>query len=236
MQNFAIDGGALNGDPLVWIDDAAASIVIQAGGEVMHGHMLSGGAQVALSGSLPLALHARFAGAASMALQASGGLARGTTLSGSASLLAASSGDFTRWAMLDGTAPVEFDVTGDLQVVPAVSAAFTLEVRASGDIRVAGSQLLEGVAPVELRPSLSAWSVRATHLDGHAPLQIAGIGRGILRVALPEGLAIIAMSGQGEARLGGKLALEGSAGIGFYARGDIDWFRYVFIERALFVL
>jgi len=230
VQNFAIAGGVLNGDPEVWIDEAVASLSLQAAGDVMRGHLLAGSAQMAMQASLPLSLHARITGGASMSMAASGSLLRGATLSGTASMQMAAAGDFTRWVMLEGLAPLEFDADGDIVVVESISATFSMELRASGDIRVARAHQLEGTAQIELGADLKAWAVPATPLAGHAVMELASIGYGALRIMSPPGVAIMEFAAHGAARLGAKVPLEGSAVMGLYARGDLGKFRYVFLE------
>lgn len=230
MQNFAIAGGVLNGDPEVWIEDAVASISIQAAGDVMRGHPLAGNAPIAMSAGLPLALHARISGGAGISMAASGTLIRGATLIGDAAVRVAASADFTRWVMLEGMAPVELYADGDILVVEAISATFTIEVRASGDIRVARSHWLEGTAQIETRADLKAWTVPATPLFGHAVMEVASIGYGALVIQSPPGVATIELSAHGAARLGAKVPLEGSAVMELYARGDLGRFRYVWLE------
>ena len=230
MQNFAIAGGVLNGDPEVWIEEAVASLSLQAAGDVMRGHMLAGDAQMAMQASLPLSLHARITGGASMSMAASGSLIRGATLAGDAVMQMGAAGDFTRWVMLEGLAPVEFYAEGDIKVVESVSATFSMELRATGDIRVARSHQLEGSATIELDAGLKAWSVPATPLSGRAVMEFASIGYGALRIMSPPGVATLELAAHGAARLGAKVPLEGSAVMGLYARGDLGKFRYVFLE------
>lgn len=230
MQNFAIAGGALNGDPQVWIDEAVASIALQADGDVMRGHLLAGDAQMAMAAELPMAIQAKVAGDASMSMAASGSLIRGATVAGDAVLQVAASGGFTRWVMLEGLAPIELDVDGDVIVVEGISATFTVELRASGDLRVASTHQLEGAAQIETRADLKAWSVPATRLGGYAQIEVASIGYGALVIQSPPGAAMIELQAHGAARLGAKVPLEGDAVMELYARGDLSKFRYVWLE------
>lgn len=230
MQNFALAGGTLNGDPEVWIDDAVASIAVQAAGGIMRGLNLAGGAQMAMGASLQPSLRLSLAGDADMSMAASGSLARGTTLIGSAGVQVAASGDFTRRVMLEGLAPVEVYAAGDVVVVEGISATFTIELRAEGDIRVAQSHRLEGVAQIEFDAGLKAWSVPATQLCGRAIMEVASIGYGALVIQSPPGAAQIRLAAQGAARLGAKVPLEGAAVMELYARGELGHFRYVWLE------
>lgn len=231
MQNFAIAGGVLNGDPEVWISEPAiASIAVQASGGVMHGLSLKGNAQVAIAAGMTLSLRAKISGGASISMQGVGTLIRGASLQGGAAINVGAFGGFTRWVMLGGLAPIELFAEGDVVVVESVSATFTVQVRASGDIHVARGRKLEGLAQIELKPSLSAWSVRATPLSGHAAIEVASIGYGALRIMSPPGIATIELAAHGAARLGAKVPLEGSAVVELYARGDLGKFRYVFLE------
>lgn len=230
MQNFALAGGVLNGDPEVWIDEAVAGIAVQAAGEIMQGLTLKGGAQVVVGASLPPSLHLALSGGASMSMAASGSLVRGTTIIGNAAVQVAAAGDAVRWAMLEGLAPVEVYAEGDIVVVEGISATFTIEMRAEGDIRVAQSHRLEGVAHIELDAGLKAWSVPATQLCGRTIMEVASIGYGALVIQSPPGAAQIRMAAQGAARLGAKVPLEGSAVMELYARGELGHFRYVWLE------
>lgn len=230
MQNFAINGGLLNGDPEVWIDSSSASVVVQAAGGVMLGRSLIGSASVAVSSSLSLAYLAKLSGAAGITVSASGVLTNGLSLVGTAPVVLAATGDFLRWVMIEGVTPTVVGLAGDIAVVPAISATFTLVMNASLDLHVATSQKIEGYLPVVLSSSFQAYSVRATRLTGQAVVQMAGIGKGNLFMASPPGSAAIRLNAEGAARLGAKLSLEGSAVIETYARGYLESWHYVYAE------
>jgi hypothetical protein len=230
MQNFAINGGTLNGDPEVWIEASSASVVFQAAGDGMRGIVLSGAAQVRAAASLSLAYQAKLSGAAGVRVSSSGVLTRGLSLVGAAKVQLKTTGDFLRWVMIEGATPTVVEVTGDIQVVQAISATFTLVVRAGLDLHVARGQKLEGLLPVVLASSFQAYSVPATLLSGHTSVQLNGIGRGNLLIASPPGAAAIQLTGKGDARLGAKLSLEGSAVIQTYARGYLESWHYVYAE------
>ena len=230
MQNFAINGGLLNGDPEVWFDDSSASVVVQAAGVGMRGIVLSGAAPVALGASLPLAFMAKLSGSAGVRLLSSGVLTNGLSLVGSAPVQVKTTGDFIRWVMIEGVTPTVIDLSGDIAVVPSISATFTMTMSAALDLHVAAGRKLEGMLPVVLASSFQAYSVPATLLSGHASVQLNGIGRGNLVIASPPGAAAIQFTCAGDARLGAKLSLEGSAVIETYARGYLESWHYVYAE------
>lgn len=230
MQNFAINGGALNGDPEVWSDSASASVVLQSSGVGMRGIVLSGSSPVALSSSLSLAFMAKLAGAAGIAVSASGVLTNGLSVVGAAPVRLSASGSALRWVMIEGVTPTMVELSGDIAVVPAISATFTLVMGATLDLHVAAGQEIEGYLPVVLRSGLLGYDVRATGLSGMAAVEFAAIGRGNLFVASPPALAAIELKSDGTARLGAKLSLEGSATVGLYARGYLESWHYVYAE------
>lgn len=230
MQNFAINGGSLNGDPEVWIDDSSASVVVQAAGGVMLGRSLIGSAPVALSTSMALSFQAKLSGSAGVRLTAAGVLTNGLSLVGNAPIQIKTTGNFLRWVMLQGVTPTTIVLDGDIAVVPSISATFTLVLGADLDLHVATGQKIAGYAPVVLSSRFQAYSVPATRLVGQAVVQLAGIGRGNLRIAAPPGSAAIRLNADGAARFGAKLSLEGSATIGLYARGYLESWHYVFAE------
>lgn len=230
MQNFAINGGSLNGDPEVWIDASSASVVVQAAGDGMRGIVLSGAAPVSVGGSLSLALLAKLSGAAGISVTTSGVLTYGVSLVGAAPVRIGFSGYGLRWVMIEGTTPTVVDLSGDIAVVPGISATFTLVISAGLDLHVATSRKIEGYMPVALSASFQAYSVPATLLTGQASVQLAGIGKGNLFMASPPGSAAIRLSADGAARLGAKLSLEGSAIIETYARGYLESWHYVYAE------
>lgn len=230
MQNFAIAGGVINGDPKVWIGDALARVEVSAAGDGMRGAVAGGAAQVELSADLPLAMRTKLSGAASIAMSGQGGLLRGAALIGNAAVRMDASGDFTRWAMLEGLAPIEVDAEGDILVVEGIGATFTMQVGASGDIHVARSRGIEGHARISASASLAAWSAPATPLEGLAPIEVAGIGRGALRIMSPPGMAAMSVLAYGDMRMGAKVPLAGSAVVELYARGEAGKFRYVFLD------
>lgn len=230
MQNFAIAGGVLNGDPEVWIEEAVASLSLQAAGDVMRGHMLAGNAQMAMQASLPLSLHARITGGASMSMAASGSLIRGATLAGDAVMQMGAAGDFTRWVMIEGDSPVELFGDGDIQVVPGASATFDIVLSAECDLRIGAGQKIEGYMPIELRGDLRGYHVKATQLGGYANIELAALGHAALSIMSPPGVATIQLAGSGDLRLGEKIGLEGYAAINFYSRGAVEVLHYVYAE------
>ena len=230
MQNFAINGGALNGDPQVWIEASSASVVVQAAGVGMHGLVLSGAAPVHVSSSLSLAFQAKLSGEADVSISAAGVLTNGLSLVGAAKVALKTSGDFLRWVMIQGVTPTVIDLSGDLQVVPAISATFTMVLKSSLDLHVAVGRKIEGRLPVVINSTFQAYSVPATLLSGAAAVQFAGIGKGNLIVTSPPGAAAIELKANGGARLGAKLSLEGIASVGLYARGYLESWHYVYAE------
>lgn len=228
MQNFAINGGTLNGDPEVWIDDSSASLVVQAAGSMAIGLVLSGAAQTRVASDLSLSFMAKLEGYAPVLLSADGVLTNGLVIGGAAPIQLKASGDFLRWVMIEGVSPTVVDLTGDIQVVPAISATFALVLSTELDLHVATGQHLEGLLPVVLGAGLDAHVAHSRRLSGLMPVELAGIGYGRLLMTSPTGAAAIKVSGQGDARLGAKLSLEGSASIGLYARGYLDSWHYVY--------
>lgn len=230
MENFAINGGALNGDPQIWIDDSSVSVVVQAAGVGMRGIVLSGAAPVALAASLPLAFMAKLSGSAGVRLLSSGVLTNGLSLVGAAKVSVKTTGDFLRWVMIQGVTPTVIDLSGDLQVVPAISATFTMVLKADLDLHVAAGRKIEGRLPIVIDSKFQAYSVPATLLSGAAAVQFAGIGKGNLIMTSPPGAAAIELKAYGAARLGAKLSIEGSATVGLYARGYLESWHYVYAE------
>lgn len=230
MQNFALNGGELNGDPKVWIDDSSANVVFQAAGEGMRGIVLDGAAPVVLASSLSLALQAKLEGSAAFHVEASGALMNGLSLAGSAPVVVQASGEAVRWAMLQGYTPTVVALDGDIAVVPSISATFSVVFGGDLDLKVATGQHIVGYLPVVLKAGFEAYSVPATRLEGFAGVQFAGIGQGILLITSPPGSASIQFKANGDGRFGAKILLEGSAEIGFYARGYLGSWHYVYAE------
>lgn len=231
MQNFAVNGGALNGDPQVWIDDAVASIAFQSAGEVMQGLALAGDAQVAFGASGALALWAKLQGNAAFSFGASGELLYGVSIGGTASITVSATGNFTRWVMLEGAAPVEVYVEGDVLVVEGVSATFTIVLDAECDLRVAAGHKIAGDASVVFDAGMHGYHVGATHLSGDAAIEFAGIGTLGMRVLSPPGVATIQVRSDGEARLGEKHYLEGEAAIELFSSGRVEILHYVYSDE-----
>lgn len=232
MQNFAINGGLLNGDPEVWIDSSSASVALQAAGSVANGLVLSGAAQVRAASTLSLSFMAKLSGSAPVRVDASGVLTNGLVLAGSAPVQLMASGNFLRWVMIQGVTPTVVDLSGDLQVVPAISATFSLVLDSTMDLHVATGQHLEGLLPVVLEADFDAHIAHSLRLSGLMPVQLAGIGYGRLLMMSPPGAAAIQIKGGGDARFGAKLSIEGSATVGLYARGYLDSWHYVYADAA----
>lgn len=232
MQNFAINGGLLNGDPEVWIDTSSASVVLQAAGSVANGLVLSGAAQVRVASDLSLSYMAKLEGSAPIQLDADGVLTNGLVLGGAAAIELKTSGDFLRWVMIQGVTPTVVDLSGDLQVVPAISATFSLVLNSTLDLHVATGQHLEGLLPVVLDADFDAHVAHSRRLSGLMPVQLAGIGYGRLLMTSPPGAAAIQLKANGDSRFGAKLSLEGSATVGLYARGYLDSWHYVYAGAA----
>ncbi|MNF60947.1 hypothetical protein D3C87_1210400 [compost metagenome] len=235
MQNFAINGGTLNGDPEVWFDDSFANVVVQTAGSVANGFVLSGAAPVSIGSSLSLAYMAKLSGQAGVSLSASGSLILGLSLVGAAQVKLKTTGDFLRWVMIQGVTPTVVGLSGDIAVVPAISATFALVLKADLDLHIAVGHKIEGVLPVVIDSTFQAYSVPATLLSGAAAVQLAGIGKGNLIVTSPPGAAAIELKSNGDARIGAKLSLEGSVEIGIYARGYLESWHYVYAEGSAMI-
>lgn len=230
MQNFAVNGGELNGDPQVLIDDASLAVALQADGAVMLGLTLAGDAQVSASADLSMAIQAKLEGLAEVVAAAAGQLTYGVSLVGAAQVVAAASGDGVRWAMLEAYAPTVLAVDGDLQVVPAVSATFDLVASGDLDLHAATGRQVEGYAPIVMAAGLDAYVTAVTSLEGLALIEAAGIGQGNLVIASPAAEAAIALLGDGAARYGAKLCIEGDAVLELYSRGCLDVWHHVYAE------
>lgn len=231
MQNFAINGGAINGDSEVWLDEAAtAAVVLQSNGELAQGLGLEGTAQAVVYADGALAFRASLTGQASVVLDGSGQVQRGGMLGGDAKIQLAASGDFTRWVMIEGDSPVELFGDGDIQVVPGVSATLDIVLSAKCDLHIGASQKIEGYMPIELRGDLRGYHVKATQLGGYANIELAALGHAALRIMSPPGVATIQLSGAGGIRFGEKIGLAGYAAIDFYSRGSVDVLHYVYAE------
>jgi len=231
VQNFAINGGALNGDSEVWLDEAAtAAVVLQSNGELAQGLGLEGTAQAVVYADGALAFWASLTGQASVVLDGSGQVQRGGMLGGDAKIQLAASGDFTRWVMIEGDSPVELFGDGDIQVAPSVRATFSVIISAACDLRVGVGRKIEGYMPIELRGDLRGYHVKSTQLEGYANIELAALGHTALRIMSPPGVATIQLSGAGGIRFGEKIGLEGYAAIDFYSRSAVEVLHYVYAE------
>lgn len=228
MQNFALNGGMLNGDPQVFADDTAFAVVVKASGEGLRGIAASGTAFVALSSDMPLAVMAKISGQAAVRLQAVGTLANGISILGDAKVQIKASGDFRRWVMIQGATKTTVALSGDVVVAASVSATFAMVVSADLRLNVATSRKIEGVAPVSLASTFQAYVAHGAKLSGLAQVQMAGIGRGNLMIALPPGATEIRLSASGDSRLGAMLQLEGYACIETHMRGSLESWHYVY--------
>ncbi len=229
MQNFAINGGLLNGDPEVW-GEASAAIALQAAGDGMRGAVLDGAAQVRAQGALSLAYMAKLTGSAAVPLSASGSILRGATGSGQAGVVLKMTGAGVRWAMIESAPTVHVEATGDIGVSAAIGATFNIIWRGDMDLHVARSQRIEGLAPVVLKSDLDGHVAHSLRLVGHAKVELASIGLGALVITSPPGAALIQLDASGSARLGAKVGLEGYAALQTYARGQLESWHYVYAE------
>lgn len=230
MQNFAINGGTLNGDPEVWIDDASLAVALQADGVVMLGLTLDGSAQVVAAADLSLAFQAKLEGLAGVVLDAAGQLTYGVSLVGASPVVVSTSGDVVRWGMIQGEAATVLAADGDLQIVPPVSATFDIVAGGDLDLRAATGHQGEGFAPIVMAADLQAYVTPATILSGIASIEAAGLGQGNLVIASPPGEAGIVFAADGAARYGAKLSLEGDAVLELYSRGCLDVWHYVYAD------
>lgn len=231
MQNFVLDGGTLNGDPQVWIEQTSASLSLQGSGEVLRGAAGVGTASVAFAGDGILGMHARLTGSAQVAMQGAGSILRGGYVVGNtAGVSFAAKGDFTRWVMIEGLSPVEFEAEGEIDVVSPVSGYFPIQFRVEGDGHVAKSHEIEGYAPIEVRTRMEGHVAKSAHVAGAARIELAAIGQPALRVMSPPGSAVVEFALHGAARLGARVSLEGDALIEFYGRGYSTKWHYVFAE------
>lgn len=235
MQNFALNGGALNGDPQVWIDDASLAVAFQADGDVMLGLNLIGSAQVVTAADLSLAFQAKLEGLAGVALDASGQLTYGVSLVGASPVVVSTSGDVVRWGMIQGDAATVLAADGDLQIVPPVSATFDIVASGDLDLRAATGHQGEGYAPIIMATDLQAYVTPATLLSGVASIEAAGLGQGNLVITSPPGEVSIIFAADGDARFGAKLSIEGDAVLELYSRGCLDLWHYVYAEAEVVI-
>ncbi len=177
MQNFAINGGALNGDPEVWIDESFASVATQAAGSVANGLVLSGAAPVRTGSSLTLSRLTKLEGVAPVQVKYSGSIANGLVLGGSAPISFDASGDFLRWVMIQGVTPTVVDLTGDIMAVASISATFATVLRSDLDLKIATGQSIEGTLPVALYGSLEAKASQSARIIGDASIQLVTAGK-----------------------------------------------------------
>lgn len=228
MQSFAVDAGALNGDPQVWADGGSATVALQAAGAGMRGAAGSGSATVAFQSSGQVMLQAYLAGQATVALQANGSIIWGAMLGGSARVALAADGQAVRRVLLEGSPQIAVKASGDVAVVQAVSASFPIVFSARGELHVAKGQQGIGLAPIVMAAEANVYVKPATRLGGYARVEMAAAGQGSLRMMLPAGAAVIRTAADGAARFGLRHNVEGAAVITTFATGRLDRWRYVF--------
>lgn len=174
MQNFALAGGVLNGDPEVWIDNAVAGITVQAVGEGMRGALGAGSSTIVFGAALAPKVQRKLTGQAAVAVGGSAELARGTTIAGHPTIVAATQGDFTRRAMGEGHSLVEIISAGDIAVVEPVGATFSIELSSSGQLNLATARQVAGASAIGLDSGLSLSAI--FKLAGDSAVSLAGSG------------------------------------------------------------
>lgn len=230
MNRFVLNGAALNGSIEKWIEETSASVVVQADGQLATGLALVGDAAVSFSATLEPSVWRPGQGTASVVFDGTGELTYGRTLIGDADIVLAADGDGTRWTFGEGAAPVEFIVDGDGQVVAPTSGIATIVFEATLDARVATVHQGEGRADVVFDCLLEPWTAKQGKIEGIAEIVLAAEGEGYRIMQSPPGYAEVRFDAAGDARLGGKVYLEGDAAFGIMARGSIGSLHYVYGE------
>lgn len=246
MQRYAIDGGALNGDPIVYSDGGDANITFDSASATLAiGLGLAGAADITLAPALPLAIGLVLGGAADITFSQAGtpslllpviggatitfdGLGdsiRGASLVGDAAITFDAQGNGTRWAMLAGGGnDITFDPAGDLQAVSPTSASFTIQFDANFDLLVGRGQALIGDAAITLDGNLLGHVGRSVPIMGTADVaEFAPWLTPRLIMQCPPGGATIAVSADGEGRTNQRVYLESRepAAIEFAAFADL---------------
>lgn len=228
MNLFAVNAAEVNGSIEVWSWYGDAALSVSGQGALSIGLTMSGDAQVVAAGHLDPSLRLIPNLAASQVQVASGGEAIfGRSIEGAASISLSASGDGTRWTFGESAAEIVFVLEGDASIVQPASGSFTVVIDSTMDGTVSTVRLIEGGAQVVVQSEFTPSFAKPFYLVADTRIELASIAYPYLVIDAPGAMADLAVDADGDARLGGKLNLEGEALIELFASGDVGQLHYI---------
>lgn len=228
MQNFAVDGGTLNGDPEVWADNSLAVVRSAASGAVVRGAMIAGRAPVTAWAWISVSALAKLAGAAAVRAAATGAMTYGVAIGSTPKVSVKASADVLRWGMVEGLGQIQYKVTGSIAPVSPGSATFSLQVRTALELKIAPGRQLESYSSVRFRADVYPDVKTPVGIGGTATIRAATLMSLGAMLVLPPGTAAMRFMGRGDSRIADKIDLDGRAAMAsFYARGELDVWHHV---------
>lgn len=228
MQNFAVDGGTLNGDPQVWADNSLLVVRSAASGSVIRGAWGTGSAAIRVSPEITANALAQLAGAAVVRAAATGALTYGVTLGSTPKVSVKAAADVLRWGMIEGLGQIQYKATGSIAPVSPGSATFTLQVQSRLELKVSPGKQLESYAPVRFLMDANPDVKTPVGIGGKADMRAAALMDLNAILQLPAGTAAMRFMARGDSRLAEKIDLDGQAVLtSFFARGELDVWHHV---------
>jgi hypothetical protein len=244
MNDFALDGGELNGQPEVWlITESPAAVSLSLSGGVNKARFVEALASVNLASSFKSAIRVGIGSADGYGITLSAWLppsVRKGIASASAARVDASAA-LLRQAMAGGLSSVSIDLDGDIKVFGDPRCLLQLKLASHADARVSHARHIKCRQAMICLSSESFERVTpATMLESRVQHWLHSFGRIRRDSYSSTGKAEIKISGDGEARKGAKVNIEGSASVfvEVYSRGVLGGIRYRYLsaEAAMQIL
>jgi hypothetical protein len=228
MQNFALDGGALNGDPQVWADNSLLVVRTAASGAVVRGANVAGTASLRITTGTTANAIAQLAGDAVVRAAASGAMTYGVAIGSAPKVSLKATANVLRWGMITGDAQMQYKVTGSIAPVSPGSATFSVQMRSLLDLKVSAGRQLESYSAVRFMLNMNPDVKTPVGIAGLAQMRAATLMDLNALLMLPPGQATMQFMGLADSRIADKIDLYGRAAMAsFYARGELDVWHHV---------
>jgi hypothetical protein len=236
VNRFALDGGELNGDPLVLMNDEVVAFALGLDGSIANGIVGQGTFPLHLDTLGELSMVAALEGTATIDTTADGVLMIGVTLIGDSGTVLALQGDLIRWGMIVGQADVVVGLDGDIVAVPAISASFTMQLEGVLDLHIAAGVQIIGTLPVVFDGELEGWIGHGVEIDsppGNIQIEVGQWGEANLLAQLAPAEFATVLRLDGDGRLGAHPELAGYLPLSNHVQCELEVWHYVYASGEL---
>ncbi len=231
MNDFALNGAEIDGEPRIWLeDDCFAVFSLSGAGSSLFATPLGGISSVTLSPVWPPQIRKQFAGDAVVAFTGGLPLSLGYSVVGNAPTALIASGEVLRKAMAASNASVVMDSTFTATVFTPPKADFFMQLQGSAELSVSRAVFGEYLEPLVICETDSAYQYdfATHHAEGLMSVRMNAEAKLNVWMYSPSADGVISTRSQGEGTTGKKIALESdSVTSNLFVKGDVIRIYYV---------